>query len=221
MKPDKWKGVIRELLMALAGGAAAWGLSVEAWWPEMSAAVLALWTVGWAIWSNAGWERVMTLVRKAVSASAGALIALGQLTPERGEAVVGIVMALVAVLWTACGKAAAPAAAARMLVAAAAGLTLMGCAGVEITPDGCALGRAVHEGREYRMGPCFAPTGAFRALRVSWDNGHGQRLRCEIDAAGRVSVRYEGPDGQWLDWDEKCGVRLGDAPPEARKVLVW
>lgn len=214
MAESKWQGVLREGLAGVAGLLGAWGIGVEAWWPEATALLLALFSLVWGLQQNEGAEMLLTVVRKVVSAAGGVALATGLMDPEKVAALTGLLGPLLAALWSwhkPRVETMLPCALGFFLILAAIGSA--GCGGgVVLTPDGCALNKVEKDGGVYYAGACFDPSGKVRNLRVRWQSLEGEWIQADIYEERAPVIRYETPDGSWVEWSEKTGVLIGPVP---------
>jgi hypothetical protein len=104
MDTSKTIGLVRELLMAVSAALITYGIGTDAVWQEVTGGVVALVTLIFAIRANTGREAWFTLIRKVLSAAAGVLVVTGTLEPEKVNALLGVVLSLVAMGWSTFGK---------------------------------------------------------------------------------------------------------------------
>jgi len=94
-KMQQFNSATRELLTACGAAAVQFGLMKGDVAATVGGAALALAMVLWAIRNHAGAGVLGTLIRKLVSSAAGVAATYGVLTPEKLEAISGVVLVVV------------------------------------------------------------------------------------------------------------------------------
>lgn len=99
-------------------------------------------------------------------------------------------------------------------------LLLFPSCALEITEDGCLLGKYNRNNVSYAAGPCMGPNSEINRYRVQWSNDDGQKLRATYWVKDKRPVLVEYFTGTiWLQWSSKSGVVIGPLPPEVQKAL--
>ena len=141
MQKERFLGQLRELLTAGASALIAYNI-IDSGFDATSlvAAVVAIATVVWSILSHDGLSRIISLVRKALSASGGALVAYGLMTDAQSTALLAISGPVLAMLgsWKANvdGSSEAGSGSFLLLMGLGAVLTLLPSCTVSVAPDG-------------------------------------------------------------------------------------
>jgi len=104
MKKQKLLGLIRELMSAIGAGLVTHGLMTNTHMEYFLGFFMVLASLMFAIYEKQGQEIVFTLVRKLMSSAGGVVIALGILTPDKIESLLGIVGPLIALTWSVKSK---------------------------------------------------------------------------------------------------------------------
>lgn len=93
-------GAVREMLTALGGALAAYGVLNDSVTTAIVGAFVALAAVLEAVHAHVGREKLLTLARKALSATGGALVAVGVIEDAQVQAILGVLVPAVALAWS-------------------------------------------------------------------------------------------------------------------------
>lgn len=102
MKKEQKLGLIREVLMSVGAALVAFGVTKESFdvIPAVGA-IMALISLVWVFVAKEGTSQIaMSLTRKALSATGGALVAYGIANPEQNQAIGGLMFPLLALLFS-------------------------------------------------------------------------------------------------------------------------
>ena len=102
MKKEQKLGLIREILMSVGAALVAFGVTKESFdiIPAVGA-IMALISLVWVFVAKDGSSQiVMSLIRKALSAVGGALVAYGIANPEQNQAIAGFMLPLLSLLFS-------------------------------------------------------------------------------------------------------------------------
>lgn len=97
-------GLLREFLMAAAALLVAWGHGNGDLWNQVIGGLVALAVLLWGFRSNQGFESLLSVVRKVISAAAGVAVYTGWLSPEKATLLIGAIMAGITFFWTTWSK---------------------------------------------------------------------------------------------------------------------
>lgn len=101
---DKQQGMLREFLTALAAAAILYGFGNDAIWTQASGGFVALVMLAWGIAKNEGAEAWFSLVRKVLSSVSGVLVLTGTFAPDKAEAILGLAIGFLSMVWSVWGK---------------------------------------------------------------------------------------------------------------------
>jgi exosortase/archaeosortase len=108
MNKEQLAGAARELLTAVFGLIAGYGIVNDQQSVTIVGALLALVMLVYSVFHKEGWEIITSAVRKLISTTGGALIGLGYITPEKWSLIAALCPALISVAWSVSGKAGPP-----------------------------------------------------------------------------------------------------------------
>lgn len=142
MNKEQTLGQVRAFLSALAGVLIAFGLKDgHGWEPTIGIAMLGV-SLTWGLYHKEGWSSVWSVARKLLNALGAAAATYGFLTPEKAEAMVGLVGPIISIItsWKANGDGSTkPPTGLALPLIMAFGISMCffssGCA-VHVNPDG-------------------------------------------------------------------------------------
>lgn len=113
------------------------------------------------------------------------------------------------------------------LMLVAVSVLLLSSCGMQVTADGCLLGKVTRGSNTYYAGPCVGPDkdqdgdADVDRFRVKWQSADGTLLRATywVGAVRATLVEYQLEDGLWVGWSAKSGVVIGPLPEEVEKAL--
>jgi hypothetical protein len=228
MKKEQLLGLSRELLGALGGALATFGVSASGSQIEtVTGLVMVLISIVWALKANEGKEVLFTLFRKALSVAGGVGVAFGLLTPEKLEALIAVVAPIIALVWSFHSKGGnLPAGVSAILLFLCLGFistAAIGCAGlgpIGVTADGCILQSYDKDGQKFKAGVCVDDQGKINRGRVQWENDTGDLIRLTTyKGTGSSLLEYRVAEGVWIRWSSKSGVMLGVVPDTVRPAI--
>lgn len=97
-------GMLRELMAAASVALLVYGIGSEVLWQTVTGGVVAVWMLVAGLRANEGWEALGSVIRKILSAVGGVLVLQGAMSPERADALIGVIFNLIAMAWSAKGK---------------------------------------------------------------------------------------------------------------------
>jgi hypothetical protein len=235
MNQDKFNSLVRELVTAVGTAAGSFGLMHDNLIVAVSGFVVAAAMVGWALYTHSDTSILGTLLRKALSSGAGVAVTYGVITPEKAEAILGVVLVIISIYFG--NRASGPATpgdgnsngglnALLMLLACSFMIGLNSCAGllngISFTPDGCVMADFNSpEFGKYKAGICYekdpGPDGKRDIDRyvVLWNEpGTGNEFKATryINDPRDLVIEYKS-GGVWVTWDSKAGL-MPVFPPE-------
>ena len=98
-------GQLRALLTVVGTALATFGYHRGYSWEPVIGVVALMASLGWSVYYKEGWEAIQSVIRKIASAIGTGVVVYGMMTPEKSEALVGIVGPLMAMFgsWKANG----------------------------------------------------------------------------------------------------------------------
>lgn len=229
MNKTQFLGSVREVLAAIGGALMIHGFNVTGNMVEaITGLVLAVLALLWGIKHNEGKEALFTGIRKVLSTAGGAAVVFGFTTPEKAEALIGLVGPVLALIWSITSKGASlasgPAAIILFLCLGTIATVLPSCAtapNLVFTPDGCILNRyATEDGQSYLAGFCVNDAGKVDRATVQWENAEGVEVRLVANRDKRATIQYRpATNAPWISWSEKSGILIGPFPPHVEEAL--
>lgn len=101
---SKSLGLLREFLAAASVALLVYGIGTDVLWQTVTGGVVAVWMLVAGLRANEGWETLGSVIRKVLSAVGGVLVLQGALSPERADALIGVIINLLAMAWSAKAK---------------------------------------------------------------------------------------------------------------------
>lgn len=91
--------MLRELLTAGSAALVTYGIGSDAIWQEVAGGIVAAVMLAWGVKANTGKEQWLTLARKTMSAVGGVTVALGVIDPSKVDALLGVGLSALALVW--------------------------------------------------------------------------------------------------------------------------